>query len=55
MLDKPNPTGTSLQEFLNAHKKPLTEEEQRKLKDRERHRKSYAEKHQWNWKEKSNG
>lgn len=53
--DKPNPTGDSLQEFLNAYKKPLTKREAFKLADRERHRKSYANKTKLKWKEKPNG
>lgn len=53
--DKPNQTGTTLQEFLNAHKKPLTKREEFKLKDRERHRKSYATKSNLKWKENKDG
>ena len=50
MSDKPNPIG----DFLTAHKKPLTKDEESKLKDRIRHRKSYAKKTQLPWREKKN-
>jgi hypothetical protein len=47
MSDKPDP----ITNFLNAHKKPLTKDEEFKLKDRLRHRKSYAKKTQLPWKD----
>lgn len=47
MSEKPDP----ITNFLVAHRQTLSKTEQDKLKDRVRHRKSYAQKTTHNWKD----
>ena len=47
MSELPDPIGA----FLSAHKQTLSKTEEAKLKDRIRHRKSYAKKTNAQWKE----
>ena len=45
----PSDTSNPITDFLSAHQKPMTMQEQRRLKDVLRKREAYAKKKQLNW------